>query len=238
MVSKPKGFRAETPQEFAKRIRLPTHDWLLLSRALTHRSYLNENSDALEDNERLEFLGDAVLDFLVGAWLYNQYPEMPEGDLTRMRAALVHTEKLAEFARLLELGNALRLGKGEDRGGGRDRDALLCDGFEAIIGALFLSSGIEGVQKFIFPLLEEASKDILKNRKNEDSKSLLQEWAQFNGFQAPTYITRSSTGPDHSKLFSVDVLINNVYRATGSGSSKQAAEKAAAREALKILKIE
>ena len=238
MVSKPKGFRAETPQEFAKRTRLPTHDWLLLSRALTHRSYLNEHSDALEDNERLEFLGDAVLDFLVGAWLYNQYPEMPEGDLTRMRAALVHTEKLAEFARLLELGNALRLGKGEDQGGGRDRDALLCDGFEAIIGAIFLSSGIEGVQKFIFPLLEEASKDILKNRKNEDSKSLLQEWAQFNGFQAPTYITRSSTGPDHSKLFSVDVLINNVYRATGSGSSKQAAEKAAAREALNILKIE
>jgi ribonuclease-3 len=238
LVSEPKGFGAETPQEFTKRVKLPIKDWLLLSRALTHRSYLNEHSEALEDNERLEFLGDAVLDFLVGAWLYNQYPEMPEGDLTRMRAALVHTEQLAEFARRLKLGNALRLGKGEDQGGGRDRDALLCDGFEAVIGALFISSGIEAVQKFICPFLEEASRDILKNHKNEDSKSLLQEWAQFNGYQAPTYITRSSTGPDHSKMFSVDVLINDVYRATGSGSSKQAAEKAAAREALKIMKIE
>lgn len=238
MVSNPKEFRSETPQEFAKRIKLPIKDWLLLSRALTHRSYLNEHFEALEDNERLEFLGDAVLDFLVGAWLYNQYPEMPEGDLTRMRAALVHTAQLAEFARRIQLGNALRLGRGEDQGGGRDRDALLCDGFEAVVGAMFLSSGIEGVQKFIFPLLEEASKDILKHHKNEDSKSLLQEWAQYNGFQAPVYVTRSSIGPDHSKQFSVDVLINNEYRATGMGSSKQAAEKVAAREALKALKIE
>ena len=237
MVPNPTGFRAETPQEFAKRLNIPITDWLLLSRALTHRSYLNEHTEALEDNERLEFLGDAVLDFVVGAWLYNQYPEMPEGDLTRMRAALVHTEQLAEFAREVGLGNALRLGRGEAQGGGRDRNALLCDGFEAVIGAVFLNKGITAVEKFIFPFLETASNDILANHKNEDPKSLLQEWAQFKGFQAPTYITRNSTGPDHSKLFSVDVMINSVYRATGTGSSKQSAEKAAAKEALKIMGI-
>jgi ribonuclease-3 len=124
----------ETPQDFARRLSLPFLDMLLLSRALTHRSYLNEHSDALEDNERLEFLGDAVLDFVVGAWLYNRYPEMPEGDLTRMRSALVYTESLAEFGRQVNLGHAMRLGRGEAQAGGRDRSALLCDTFEAVIG--------------------------------------------------------------------------------------------------------
>ena len=107
----------ETPQELAQRLGLHFKDWLLLSRALTHRSYLNEHPEALEDNERLEFLGDAVLDFVVGAWLYNRYPEMPEGDLTRMRSALVQSEALASFARQIDLGNAMRLGRGEDQGG-------------------------------------------------------------------------------------------------------------------------
>src|SRR5512133_2013793 len=151
----------EAPQEFARRLRLPFSDWLLLSRALTHRSYLNEHTDALEDNERLEFLGDAVLDFVVGAWLYNRYPEMPEGDLTRMRSALVYTEQLAEFARQVELGSAMRLGRGEMAANGRERPALLCDCFEAVVGALYLDSGISAVLDFISPLLEEASEEIL-----------------------------------------------------------------------------
>ncbi|PKL57591.1 MAG: ribonuclease III, partial [Methanomicrobiales archaeon HGW-Methanomicrobiales-5] len=103
---------SETPQEFANRVLQGFGNLLLLSRALTHRSYLNEHSEALEDNERLEFLGDAVLDFIVGAWLYNRYPEMPEGDLTRMRSALVHTAQLADFARMIDLGKAMRLGRG------------------------------------------------------------------------------------------------------------------------------
>ncbi len=130
---------------------MPFKNWLLLSRALTHRSYLNEHTDALEDNERLEFLGDAVMDFIVGAWLYNRYPEMAEGDLTRMRSALVHTERFAEFARELDLGQAMRLGRGESQGGGRERDALLCDTFEAMIGALYLDCGIDAVKKFTAP---------------------------------------------------------------------------------------
>ena len=129
------------PQELAARMGVSFNDGLLLSRALTHRSYLNEHSEAIEDNERLEFLGDAVLDFVVGAWLYNRYPEMPEGDLTRMRSALVYTEQLAKFAGMLDLGSALRLGRGEDQAGGRERSTLLCDAFEAVIGAIYLDMG-------------------------------------------------------------------------------------------------
>ena len=135
----------EKPQELAERLGLKFNDWLLLSRALTHRSYLNEHAEAIEDNERLEFLGDAVLDFMVGAWLYNRYPEMPEGDLTRMRSALVHTQQLAEFAAKINLGNALRLGRGEIQGGGRHRPALLCDTFEALVGAIYLDQGINAL---------------------------------------------------------------------------------------------
>jgi ribonuclease III len=222
----------ESPEELSKRLRLPFKNYWLLSRALTHRSYLNEHSDALEDNERLEFLGDAVMDFIVGAWLYNRYPEMAEGDLTRMRSALVHTERFAEFARELHLGNAMRLGRGESQGGGRDRDALLCDTFEAVIGALYLDCGIEAVKDFSGLLLSTASEDILLHHKNEDPKSLFQEWAQSQGFQAPVYLTRNSSGPDHSKIFEVDVVVNGDIYGSGTGHSKQSAAKSAASRAL------
>ncbi len=225
----------EAPQEFARRLNLPFSDWLLLSRALTHRSYLNEHSDALEDNERLEFLGDAVLDFVVGAWLYNRYPEMPEGDLTRMRSALVYTESLAEFGRQINLGNAMRLGRGEAQAGGRERSALLCDTFEAVIGALYLDAGIKAILDFISPLLDEASDEILASRKTEDPKSLFQEWAQSEGLTAPQYVTRSAMGPDHSKMFEVDAVIGGKIYGNGQGHSKQAAAKDAARDALRRL---
>jgi len=227
----------ETPQEFARRLNLPFSDWLLLSRALTHRSYLNEHADALEDNERLEFLGDAVLDFIVGAWLYNRYPEMPEGDLTRMRSALVYTEQLAQFGRQVNLGQAMRLGRGEMQAGGRDRSALLCDTFEAVIGALYLDAGIDAVLDFVSPLLDEASNEILAERKTEDPKSTFQEWAQAEGLPAPQYITRSAVGPDHSKIFDVDVLVSGRVYGSGQGHSKQAAAKQAARNARRQLGV-
>jgi len=222
----------ESPQELSERLNLPFKNWMLLSRALTHRSYINENTDALEDNERLEFLGDAVMDFIVGAWLYNRYPEMAEGELTRMRSALVHTERFAEFARELDLGQAMRLGRGESQGGGRERDALLCDTFEALIGALYLDCEIDAVRQFTANLLETASEDILLHHKNEDPKSLFQEWAQSQGFQAPIYVTRNASGPDHSKIFEVDVIVNGEVYGTGSGHSKQAAAKVAASNGL------
>ena len=227
----------ETPAELAARILPEMTDLLLLSRALTHRSYLNEHPEAIEDNERLEFLGDAVLDFVVGAWLYNRYPEMPEGDLTRMRSALVHTEQLAAFAEELGIGKAMRLGRGELQAGGQNRPGLLCDVFEAIIGALYLDQDIEGVRKFLDPILVMAAEDILLNHKDEDPKSKLQEWAQGKGYPAPSYITRSSSGPDHSKMFEVDVYINGIVYGTGTGSSKQAATKQAAAKALENLHL-
>lgn len=225
----------ESPAELAQRLKLNFNDTLLLSRALTHRSYLNEHAEALEDNERLEYLGDAVLDFIVGVWLYHQYPEMAEGDLTRMRSALVHTEQLAVFARKINLGNAMRLGRGEVQAGGRYRSALLCDTFEAVVGALYLDSGIDAVNHFMHPLLQEAAEDILINHKNEDPKSLLQEWAQSQGYQAPLYITRNASGPDHSKIFELDVVIAGSVYGTGSGPSKSTAAKAAAKAALQRL---
>lgn len=227
----------ETPEQFAQRVFPDFSNILLLSRALTHRSFLNEHPEAIEDNERLEFLGDAVLDFIVGAWLYNKYPEMPEGDLTRMRSALVHTEQLAELAKMIGVGRAMRLGRGEMQAGGNERAGLLCDTFEAIIGALYLDKGINGVLSFITPILENESEDILVNHKDEDPKSKLQEWAQGNGYVAPLYVTRNSFGPDHSKYFEVDVYINGEISGTGIGQSKHAATKQAALDALKKLNI-
>ena len=222
----------ETPQELMERLHLYFEDVLLLTRAMTHRSYLNEHPEALEDNERLEFLGDAVLDFLVGEWLYNRFPEMEEGDLTQMRSALVQTNQLANFARMLKLENAIRLGKGESKSGGKLRNTLLCDVFEAFIGALFLDKGIRVVGDFINPLLEEAITEIIELHKNEDPKSLLQEWAQAKGYATPKYSTKSVKGPDHAKVFEIEVKVNNKIMGSGIGKSKQSAEKKAAKEAL------
>ena len=230
-------FTAESPEQVSKRLNLPFENYFLLSRALTHRSYLNENKDAIEDNERLEFLGDAVLDFIVAEWLYNHYPEKPEGDLTRLRAALVHTDQLAKFAKEIKLGQALRLGRGEIQAGGRERLTLLCDAFEALIGALYLQGGIQAVNQFMMPLLENVVDEIFINHLDEDTKSRLQEWAQGNGYTSPKYVLIGEEGPDHAKNFEMEVRIGKKPYGRGTGSSKQTAEKAAAREALMTLRI-
>lgn len=205
----------------------------LLQRALTHRSYVNEHPEEMEDNERLEFLGDAVLDFVSGAWLYNRFPEMAEGQLTRLRAALVRTEQLAEFARRLRVDEALRLGRGEEDSGGRSRASLLCDAFEAVMGALYLDADIGAVQQCVEPLFAEAARRILLAQSDVDSKSLLQEWAQSELGQTPLYMTVESTGPDHAKEFTVEVLIGGQRYGVGTGRSKQVAAQAAADDALK-----
>ena len=223
---------SESPQEFAARLNLPFKDYFLLSRALTHRSYLNENRDAIEDNERLEYLGDAVLDFIIAEWLYNHYPEKPEGDLTRLRAALVHTDQLGKFAKTIDLGKALRLGRGEVHAGGRERMTLLCDAFEALVGALYLQGGIKAVKDFMVPLLVDVVDKIFQNHLDEDTKSRLQEWAQGHGYSSPRYILIKETGPDHKKLFEMEVKIDKKSYGRGEGSSKQIAEKMAAKEAL------
>lgn len=223
----------ETPSEFMRRVNVHFDDVLLLARALTHRSYLNENPEAIEDNERLEFLGDAVLDFLVGDWLYNRFPEMEEGELTQMRSALVQTYQLAMFGKQIELEKAVRLGKGENKSGGKLRKALLCDVFEAFIGAMYLDKGIDYVKEFLYPLLEGAVFEIIENHKNEDPKSKLQEWAQAKGFSTPIYSTKNVRGPDHAKIFEVEVTVNKKVMGSGVANSKQDAEKLAARIALK-----
>ncbi|MBN1965805.1 MAG: ribonuclease III [Anaerolineae bacterium] len=208
-------------------------DQSLLLRALTHRSYLNEHpEDSLDDNERLEFLGDAVLDFVTGDWLYNRFPEMREGRLTRLRAALVRTETLADFARVCDLGHALRLGRGEDDSGGRERQANLCCSFEAVVGAIYLDQGLEAVRDFLRPLLEPALQAILSNDMDKDAKSRLQEWGQATLGLTPVYRTVGARGPDHDKEFTVEVLIGEQVFGRGIGRSKQTAAQEAAHQAL------
>ena len=234
----PKDVRApESPARLAERLGVSFANPSLLTRALTHRSYLNENSSAVEDNERLEFLGDAVLDFVVGAWVYHHCPEMAEGDLTRMRSALVRNEQLAEFARQLNLGQAMRMGRGEAGSGGRDRDGLLGSTFEAVIGALYLDSGLPAVDKFMEPLLDGVRERVIMRAEIYDPKSRFQEWAQSEKLGTPRYVTVDSSGPDHAKVFEVEVRIKDQTYGRGSGPSKQIAAQVAAQTALESQRI-
>jgi len=214
---------------------LPTfRDPSLLERALTHRSYLNEHLElALDDNERLEFLGDAVLDFVAGASLYNRFPEMREGRLTSLRAALVKTDALAALALRIGLDEHLRLGKGEAESGGRGRISLLADAFEAVLGALYLDQGLGAVREFLESLLPEEVERILAEESDRDAKSMLQEWSQAEYGITPRYRTVSEEGPDHAKSFTVEVRVGDRVVGRGEGLSKQAAAQAAASDALK-----
>lgn len=229
----------ESPSQLCKRLHLPFDDDLrLLTRALTHRSYVNEHQDVVADNERLEFLGDAVLDFLVGSWVYNHYPEMAEGELTRMRSALVRTETLAEFSRQLDLGQAMRLGRGELQGGGRNRDLLLCATFEAIVGAIYQRRGLDVTRDFVLPLIEPMAETILTQMQTIDPKSRLQEYTQSKGWGIPKYLTVQAEGPDHAKIFEIEVYVNGEVLGKGSGQSKHVAQLAAAQLALENIAMQ
>ena len=211
----------------------------LLQRALTHRSYLNENPDyPLEDNERLEFLGDAILDFITGEYLYHRFPEIAEGRLTNLRSALVRTERLAEYAVDLNLGEHLFLGRGEEESGGRTRAAILCDAFEALVGSLYLDQGIESTREFVYKMIEPALQEILASDSEKDAKSQLQEVAQSYCQITPTYRTIKEQGPDHAKEFTVEAVIGKKIYGRGIGFSKQAAAQEAARAALEVLQQE
>lgn len=222
-----------TLKQFQDGIGSHFHDRALLQRALTHRSYINENpADAIEDNERLEFLGDAVLGYITTVLLYNRYPEMPEGRMTRLRAALVRTETLSRLASYLGVGDVLRLGKGEEEHGGRTRRANLCDALEAIIGALYLDQGIAAVRRLIDPHFIPAADAILARELDRDAKSKLQEWSQATLGHTPRYSTIRAEGPDHKKVFTIQAIINDEVFGEGTGRNKQAAAQAAARAAL------
>ncbi len=215
------------------RLDVQFRDYSLLDRALTHRSFLNENPEtALTDNERLEFLGDAIIDFQVAALLYHRFPEMDEGELTALRAALVRSETLADFSRQLEIGRCLRLGYGEDESGGRDRTAILCATFEAVIGAIYLDQGLTATQAIINRLVPPALERIRADSLHKDAKSEFQVWAQGQYNVTPHYDMIASEGPDHAKVFTVQVLVGDEVWGEGRGLSKQQAAQAAAAAAL------
>lgn len=205
----------------------------LLTQALTHRSALNEQTLAVnESNERLEFLGDAVLELVTTEYLYEAYPAEPEGTLTAYRIALVKTTSLAQVALTLGLGEKILMSRGEEAGGGRTNESLLADTFEAVVGALYLDQGLTAVESFLHQHLFVTFGDILKNRLYQDAKSQLQEVVQAKSLPTPTYEVVSELGPDHDKIFTVQVLVGEEAVGTGTGKSKQAAQQAAAKAAL------
>ncbi len=203
----------------------------LLKQALTHRSWVNENSENHGTNERLEFLGDAILEFIVSKEIYERYPSEEEGYLTSLRANLVNTKNLSSVATKLGIGEMILLSKGEIEGGGKSNSSLLADTVEAIIGALFRDQGIEASEKFI---KDNILIDVDKKAKSplKDAKSLLQETVQAKGLAAPKYQVVEEAGPDHDKKFTIQVIINGKEEAQGTGKSKSEAEQSAAINAL------
>lgn len=203
----------------------------LLKTALTHKSWVNEHKNQRESNERLEFLGDAVLEFVVSKAIFDRFPDKEEGFLTTLRANLVNTSNLSQVAQRLELGKEMFLSKGEEEGGGRQNPSLLADTIEAVIGALYLDQGLETVSQFIDEnLLKEIPKKISQPLK--DAKSRLQEYVQARGLPAPYYKVVKESGPDHAKTFEVEVIIDGQVWAKGKGKSKNKASQMAAEKAL------
>ena len=206
----------------------------LLENALTHSSYANEVRNGCTSNERLEFLGDSVLSVIVSDYIYKNFPKLPEGELTRMRASLVCEKSLCVFSRELEVGKYLLLGKGEDKGGGRERDSILADAFEAILAAIYLDGGMEPARnhalRFIMSELNHTEDEVFK-----DYKTALQEIIQRNPEEAVSYILTDESGPDHDKRFTVEVHLNSNVIGKGEGKNKKQAEQMAAKQALMLM---
>lgn len=231
MAQSDQAFRA-----LEERLGVRFEDPDLLQRACVHRSYLNENPDSdLVSNERLEFLGDAVLGHVVALWLFHEMPEAAEGDLTRARAALVRRETLGQVAQDLGLGACLLLGKGEDAGGGRYRPPNLANAFEAVIGALYLDQGEAAIHGVVERLLGPRLAHYQSEASLQDEKSRLQEIAQARLRHTPMYRLVEAHGPDHERRFIVEVMVGDQSMGRGAGRSKRDAERAAAREALERL---
>ncbi|HEY0010745.1 MAG TPA: ribonuclease III [Candidatus Paceibacterota bacterium] len=223
-----------TIAERAAALNLSFNNLELLEEALTHRSFLNENKDARAHNERLEFLGDAVLELAVTRFLFDKFPNKPEGDLTAFRAALVNTVSLAESAELIGLNDLLFLSRGEAKDTGRARQIILANAFEALIGAVYLDQGYDAAEAFIGKHLYAKIDGVIRERSWQDAKSRFQELAQERRSVTPLYRTLKEEGPDHDKRFTVGVFLIEEEIARGEGQSKQEAEQAAARAALEI----
>ncbi|HOP62871.1 MAG TPA: ribonuclease III [Spirochaetota bacterium] len=206
----------------------------LLNRALIHRSYVNESStDKIKDNERLEYLGDSVLGLIVNEYLFRRFEDYPEGDLAKIKSAVVSEATLAKVARDINLGNYLLMGKGEELSGGRDRASILANSFEALIGAVYLDSGLRECRKFILALLKKDIERIDRMTYLRDPKTTLQEYVQKKYKERPVYEVIEERGPDHKKEFIVRLLIKGNEVSRGTGSSKRKAEMMAAEHILK-----
>lgn len=203
-----------------------------IEQAFIHRSYLNESKNITQSNERLEFLGDSVLSFLVSEYLYNKYPDFTEGELTNLRSSIVKTSTLANAAIELNLGRLLSLSRGEEESGGRNNTSMLADTFEAFLGALFLDSGIVPARKLLSNLLFPKLEKILAEKTYKDAKSTFQELIQEETKISPVYKVLSEKGPDHAKEFTVGAFVENKLYGTGKGKSKQEGEMNAAQSAL------
>ncbi len=223
----------DTVKTLMKKIGYSFKDPRLLENALTHSSYANEGNRGLKSNERLEFLGDSVLGFITARYLFERETG-PEGELTKLRAALVCEKALFSYARQLGLGECLLLGKGEQQTGGAERPSILADAFEAVIAAIYLDGGLEPVKSFLLPYLEQ-ERSQQRRPKFKDYKTLLQEIVQQNPGEKIEYELKGESGPDHNKQFLMEVHLNSNVIGTGRGRSKKEAEQQAAREALKLM---
>jgi len=221
--------------QLQKQLSIKFEDVNLIKQAFVHRSYLNENpAFELNHNERLEFLGDAVLELAVTEYLYKNYPDLAEGEMTNLRAALVNTQMLAKISERLNFNDFLYLSKGEAKEIGRGRQYILANTFESFIGAVYLDTGYQTARDFIFKILIPELDDIIKNKLWRDAKSLFQEAAQERVGVTPTYEVLEESGPDHAKKFVIGVYLEKELVARGEGLSKNEAQQKAAENALKI----
>ena len=208
----------------------------LLNTAMTHSSYANEHrSSHLHHNERLEFLGDSVLGFVTADYLFNTFSELPEGELTKLRAAVVGEGALCGFARELGIQEQIRLGLGEETGGGRDRDSILADATEALLGAIYLDGGIEPARAFVLRFIPPKVEIAIEGGAFKDYKTMLQEIVQKNKQETLEYRLAGQSGPDHDKRFTMELLLNSNVFASGTGKSKKEAEQFAAKKALEMM---
>ena len=204
----------------------------LIHQAFIHRSYLNETKDNIESNERLEFLGDSILSFIVSDYLFKTYPDFDEGILTNLRSLVVNTKSLAKTAKALEFGKYLYLSRGEEESMGRENESILANTFEAVIGAIYMDQGTEAVSKFLHEVLIPSVQEYVEKKVFKDPKSLLQEYVQARRQNSPIYKVLHEEGPAHAKHFTIGVFVGNEKVGQGSGKSKQQAEEAAAAQAL------
>ena len=229
--------RIQDLNSLQKQIGYTFQDISLLNKSLTHKSYVNENSDSLKNNERFEFLGDSVLDLIVSGYLLKAFPDFSEGILSKIRAAVVNESCLAELARQIDLGKYLLLGKGEETSGGREKNSLLANAYEALAGAVYFDSNLEKAKDLYIPVLVKEIAKYAETARFRDYKSELQEYTQTHFNCIPDYNIVAEKGPAHEKQFEVVVLIQETIRGSGTGKSKKESEQAAAKSALEKFKL-